>query len=237
MPPYPSSILFSFHYALTSLLTGLNGPSAIKASSGVLTFSINAPPSAVMPVPQLYTVIGDANVRRNMTAMNVASREAMTTARVIDCSDLASFAQALQQVSQDTTVCLVQCLTSFLVAANDAGTIFGTVDPVIGEFSNQLRGFSASRGNLQVLVAPPMYRPFPVWYRNHLPEVAQQFSSLMSANRSRNLHLLTSSVVQDLLPDGLHLTPVAGLHYLLHLFDDAHRILTSLTSKGKALLS
>ena len=185
-----------------------------------------------MPVPQLFTVIGDANVRRNMTAMNVASRESMTTAKVIDCSELNDFAQALRQVSQDTTVCLVQCLTSFLVAANDAGTIFGTVDPVIGEFSTQLRGFSASRNNIQILVAPPMYRPCPVWYRMHLPEVAQQFSSLMSVNRPRNLHLLTSSVVQDLCPDGVYLTPVAGLHYLLHLFDDAQRILTSLNSKG-----
>ena len=189
-----------------------------------------------MPPAQLYTVVGDANIRRNMTNMNAASREAMTTARVIDCLALATLAQALRDVSADTTVLLVQCITSILVSSPDAGSVFGTIDPVLGEFNTLVRGYASSHQAVQVLVAPPMYRPNPVWYRRHLPQVAQQFSHVLSAMKPKNLHLMNSSVIQELCPDGIHLTPVAGLHYLLHLFDDAHRILTSVNSKGNLLL-
>ena len=185
-----------------------------------------------MPPAQLYTVIGDSNVRRNMTAMNVASREAMSTAKVIDCLAITTLAQALRDVSVDTTVLLIQCLTSFLVVCEDTGSIFGSIDPTLGEFKAMVCDFAASHQALQVLVAPPMYRPSPTWYRRHLPAVANQFSKILSINKPKNLHLLASSVVQDVGPDGVHLTPVAGLHYLLHLFDDAHRVLTSLTAKG-----
>ena len=188
-----------------------------------------------MPPAQLYAVVGDANVRQNMTAMNRSSREAMATATIIDCAALDSLAQALREVSAETTVCIVQSITSFLVSADGAGTgtIFGAIDPVFEQFNTLVRSFAASRGTLQVLVAPPMYRPNPVWYRRHLPEIGQQFSTLLSANRPKNFHLMSSSVVQDLCPDGVSLTPVAGLHYLLHLFDDASRIINSLSAKGK----
>ena len=36
-----------------------------------------------------------------------------------------------------------------------------------------------------------------------------------------NLVLLPSFSSQDLMPDGIFLTPVSGLHYVLHLFDQA----------------
>ena len=185
-----------------------------------------------MPPAQLYTVIGDSNVRRNMTTMNAASRESMSTAKIIDCIAIATLAQALRDVSADTTVLLIQCLTSFLVSCEDTGSIFGTIDPILGEFNTLVRGFANSRQALHVLVAPPMYRQSPSWYRRHLPEVAHQFSSILTASKPKNLHLLSSSVVQDLCADGVHLTPISGLHYLLHLFDDAHRILSSISAKG-----
>ena len=48
----------------------------------------------------------------------------------------------------------------------------------------------------------------------------------MSAQQPGNLHLLPSFVSQDLQPDGRHLTPVSGLHYILHLFDQSESSLT-----------
>ena len=185
-----------------------------------------------MPVAQLYAVVGDGNVRRNMTQMNNASRPSMVTAKVIDCQSAALFTSALQQVPLDTTVCIVESVTSFLVAAQDSGSIFGTIDPVLTDFANTLGEFCAARNTLQVVVAPPMFRPKPVWYHSHLPQVAQQFSTILMAKKPRNLHLLSSPVCQDLCPDEIHLTPVSGLHFVLHLFDDAHRIVSSIGAKG-----
>ena len=40
------------------------------------------------------------------------------------------------------------------------------------------------------------------------------------------MHILPSFISQDLLPDGVHLTPVSGLHYVLHLFDQTEAVLS-----------
>ena len=77
-----------------------------------------------------------------------------------------------------------------------------------------------------------MFRTSPVWYRQGLPQIAHQFSSVMSTTRPRNLHLLASAVTQTLVADGVHLDPVAGLHYVLHLFDDAQHVISAIGPKG-----
>ena len=78
----------------------------------------------------------------------------------------------------------------------------------------------ASR-SVQVFVAPPMFRPRPAWYNQSLPWIANQWSLVMSRDQPANLHLLPSPVNQELAPNGIHLTPVAGLHYVIHLFDQS----------------
>ena len=40
-----------------------------------------------------------------------------------------------------------------------------------------------------------------------------------------NLHILPSFAHQELCPDGIHLNPVSGLHYILHLFDQAAAVI------------
>ena len=47
----------------------------------------------------------------------------------------------------------------------------------------------------------------------------------MTNNQPANLFLIPSFISQDLSPDGVHLTAVSGLHYLLHLFDQSEAIL------------
>ena len=47
----------------------------------------------------------------------------------------------------------------------------------------------------------------------------------LSALRPDNLLLMPSFVSQDLMPDGHHLTPVSGLHYVLHVFDHVELLL------------
>ena len=48
----------------------------------------------------------------------------------------------------------------------------------------------------------------------------------LSALRPDNMLLMPSFVSQDLMPDGYHLTPVSGLHYVLHIFDQVELLLT-----------
>ena len=104
--------------------------------------------------------------------------------------------------------CLVQSVMSFLASADDTGAIF----------ESMLREYCGQRSWIQVVVAPPMYCTTPVWYRRSLPLIALQFSAIVSLGWPRNLHLLTSPVSQELASDRVHLDPVSGLHYVLHLF-------------------
>ena len=70
-----------------------------------------------------------------------------------------------------------------------------------------------------------MFRTQPSWYHNHLPEIASNFSKIFTRDKPLNLFILSSFINQGLLDDGANLTPVSGLHYLLHLFDESERTL------------
>ena len=78
----------------------------------------------------------------------------------------------------------------------------------------------------QVLVAPPLFRIRPAWYQRELAQIASRFSSTFSTNLAQNLLLLPSFISQDLMPDCVHLTPVSGLHFVLHLFDQTETLLS-----------
>ena len=86
-------------------------------------------------------------------------------------------------------------------------------------------------------MAPPLYRHTPNWYQRNLTQIATAFSSVFSTDPRPNFHLLPSFSSQDLLPDGVFLTPVSGLHYVLHLFDSAESVLATSVLGGDAQLS
>ena len=99
---------------------------------------------------RLISIVGDSNVIRNMTGLNIASRETMKNAQVLEWSLMTSFDAALAQVRADSTACIVSNLTEMLVIAGDCGTIFSTIDPILTEYSQKLSVFCASRPNLKV---------------------------------------------------------------------------------------
>jgi len=78
-----------------------------------------------------------------------------------------------------------------------------------------------------VIVAPPMYRTTPVWYRDGLPEILTKFSSMMTSPEAPKMRLLPSFSTPEFDSDGIHLTPYSGLAYVLHLFDSATSILSA----------
>ena len=81
-----------------------------------------------------------------------------------------------------------------------------------------------------MVVAPPLYRHRPAWYQTDLAQIALRFSELLSTGHPPNLSLLPSFLSQDLGPNGVHLTPVSGLHYVIHLFDHTMALLEDRTS-------
>ena len=103
-----------------------------------------------MSTDPLFTIVGDTNVTRNMTGLNIASRPSMKSAQVIECLSQANFETALTDVRAESSVLIIACLTDFLLASGDCGTIFSSVDPVLATLVTKLSNFCAYRPNLKV---------------------------------------------------------------------------------------
>ena len=103
-----------------------------------------------MSISRVFSIIGDANVRRNMTGLNIASREVMKTAQVIDCVLMSTLDTALKEVRAETEFLIIASMTDFIVAGGDCGTIFSSIDPVLGTFVTKICNYCAYRPNLQV---------------------------------------------------------------------------------------
>jgi hypothetical protein len=99
------------------------------------------------------------------------------------------------------------------------------VEKVITDFFNKLRVFSVSRPDLHVIVHPPMYRTSPIWYRDGLPDILQEFSrASMKDPRPGNLWILPSFPRPVLEGDGVHLTPFSGMEFVLHVFKASEEV-------------
>ena len=184
-----------------------------------------------MSITNVYSIIGDSNIRRNMTAMNIASRQALANCQVIDCPQLNNLEGALASVRDTSTVCVFSAISELLVHCDDRGTVQASVEHVMTSLAGKLGILCRARSGLSVMLAPPMYRTTPLWYRQHLPELANVFSEVFSKDKPPNLFLLPSFINQDILDDGYHLNPVTGLYYLIHLIDESEKLL-KLASSG-----
>ena len=74
-----------------------------------------------------------------------------------------------------------------------------------------------------------MYRAFPLWYREGLPEIMTLFSQTFSTERPDNLLLLPSFPTPDFEKNGIHLTAYSGLEFISYLFDSAQEALENLS--------
>lgn len=106
-----------------------------------------------MSVSRLFSFIGDANVKRKMTGLNIASREAIKSAQVLDCSLMSELDTALQAVRPESDVLILASMTEFLLAAGDCGTIFSSIDPILASLVTKIVGFCAFKSTLQVEVS------------------------------------------------------------------------------------
>ena len=99
---------------------------------------------------RLFSIIGDSNIRRNMTGLNVASRESMKTAQIIDCTTLPNIDNSFHEVRAESEVLILAAITDFLISGGNCGTIFSTIDPILATFTTKVMTFCAFRPNLQV---------------------------------------------------------------------------------------
>ena len=113
-----------------------------------------------MSLSRIFTIIGDQNIRRNMTGLNMASREVMKASQIIDCDTMASLDAALSEVRSESTVLILASITEFLIVGGFCGTIYSSIDPTLASFANKINGFCDHRPTLQV----PIISFYIIWF-------------------------------------------------------------------------
>ena len=179
---------------------------------------------------RVFTILGDSNVRRHINKTSVRANPALKAAQILSCGHLGIFKEVIGQVRPQSGVCIVSCLTNFLCRAEGPDSVSQRINPVLSEVRELLDGICGDNADRFYVVAPPMYRVEPVWYREGLPEVMTTFSDAFRADRPPNLLVMSSFPTPSYEADGVHLTSYSGLEYLMHLFDGAETAILNLSS-------
>ena len=161
-----------------------------------------------MSIARVFSLLGDSNIQRNMNTTNCRDRPLMSEAQVIPCGRLEVLAEALRQVRAETNVVILSCVTNCITSSVDSvSSVSNRVEPIIKQFLSIVEACAEANKECLFLVAPPMYRSFPIWYRDGISEVLLKFSSIMCSRPVINLRLLPSFSTPAFEADGIHLTP------------------------------
>ena len=178
-----------------------------------------------MSQQRCFSIIGDSNVSQNMTALNRRASPLMEECQVLTCRKLANLADCLRSMRSSSNSCIVSCLTNFLTdistRATPGASASARAEPVLEDIRSILAKFIAAHPDVMIFVSPPMYRQRPEWYRLGLAEILVQFSKSLSPLIGPGLHVLPSFPFPELEADGVHLTPYAGLKFVVQLFDSS----------------
>ena len=176
-----------------------------------------------------FSILGDSNIKRHMNPTNCRDRPLMSGAQVIPCGKAALLAEAMRSVRKETNVVLLSCITNFLTSSEEAGSSLSfRVMPVLQEVFQIVVEASQSSEDRFIIVAPPMYRHSPLWYRDGLPEILTKFSEVFK-QRPKNVLMMSSFPTPEFESDGIHLNPYSGLEFVLHLFDSSNSLLDSVS--------
>ena len=176
----------------------------------------------------MFTIIGDSNVKRHMNPLSCRDRPLMSGAQLLFSGRLEVLSESINQIRAESTVCLFACVTNFLTKSDGSSTVSLRVEPVLNDFLSKIQGLRVQRPDLTCLVCPPMYREFPLWYRENLPQILTKFSEVF--RRQSDILLMPSFATPDFESDGVHLTAYSGMEFALYLFDTAQSVIQASSS-------
>ena len=190
-----------------------------------------------MSISRAFTLIGDSNIRNHVNKNTVRANPALKAAQVLSCGYKGIFTETLSKVRAESSACIVACVTNFISSVEGPATVSLRVEPVLQDLRASLETACAAFPERFYLVAPPMYRTNPIWYREGLPEIMNLFSLTFRGERPRNLLLLPSFATPDYESDGVHLTAYSGLEFILHLFDSSEEAIECLELETEQVCS
>ena len=79
-------------------------------------------------------MIGDSNVKRNISKTNSRACPQMSGCQVLYCQKFELLDEVLSRVRDTSDVCIVACITNFLTASEEDPMVSKRVEPVIELF-------------------------------------------------------------------------------------------------------
>ena len=172
-----------------------------------------------------FAVVADSNLHRFVTLVNRRACPDLNTSQLLSCGKLALLEQVLSEIESEADVCVLACLTNFLTAATGTQSASIRVESILLEVQQKVFRSCNDDPTRQFLVCPPMYRSFPLWYRDGLSAILNKFSTVMCSDRPKNLLIMPSFPNPCFESDGVHLNPTSGLEYVFFLFDTAKDVI------------
>ena len=183
-----------------------------------------------------FALIGDSNIQRHINKTSCRATPDLKSAQVLPCGHVGIFSDTMLKIKPEVTICIVSCMTNFLTSAEGPPPVSHRIGAVLETIASVLREFCDAKPDRLCLLAPPMYRTTPLWYREGLPEVLTLFSQTFASEKLANLRLLPSFPTPDFEADGVHLTAYSGLEYILHLFDASSELIARFESSPEEVL-
>ena len=141
-----------------------------------------------------------------MTSFNIRDRAGLSDAQVLTASRLEVLPDALRSVRASSNIVILSCITNLITDSDADSMVSKRVEPVVEEFSSILSTYCMAFPSTSFLLAPPMYRTAPLWYREGLPEVLTRFSATFR-DKPDNLYLLPSFPTPEFLELRLPIVP------------------------------
>ena len=183
-----------------------------------------------MGLLSIVSLVGDSNVRRNLTSSTTRGRQPMSGAQFIPCGRLSTLSSALADVREDSDSVIVSCVSNFITGSivSPSSSVSARVETLLTNFFERITSFAAARPQIRIFVCPPMYRTTPLWYRDGITEILAKFSELAPdlSSRPANILMMPSFSKSQLEADGVHLTPYSGMEFVLFLFEAAEDLAT-----------
>ena len=172
-----------------------------------------------------FSVVGDSNLHRFVTLVNRRACPDLDASQLLSCGKIAILEQVLSEIESESDVCVLACLTNFLTAATGTQTASVRVESILIEVKRLIFRSCNDDPARKYLLCPPMYRSFPLWYRDGMSAILGKFSTLMTTDRPSNLLIMPSFPNPVFESDGVHLNPTSGLEYVFFLFDTAKEVI------------
>ena len=125
----------------------------------------------MMSIVRLYSLIGDSNVRNHVNKTAVRASASIKSAQVLSCGHLENLVDSLKSVRDTSNVCILACMSNFISSCDGPSSVSQRVQPIIQDIRDALVDSCSSKPDREYLIAPPMYRTSPIWYREGLPEI------------------------------------------------------------------